>query len=65
MNKALEILIGLILVIGAILVAYLTLPLEFWDFGHAAWIVLKGGVIWAVFGIGLLLLLLGISDLRN
>jgi len=37
----------------------------FWDFGTAAWEVLKGGLIWFVIMIGLLFLMLGISDLKN
>jgi len=65
MNKWLELLIGLILIIGAVLVVFLTLPYGFWDFGHAAWEFLKGGVVWFVIMIGLLFLMLGISDLRE
>ena len=65
MNKWAEILIGLILVIIAVLIGFLTLPYDFWDFGHAAWEFLKGGIIWFVIMIGLLFLMLGISDLRE
>jgi len=42
-----------------------TLGLGFWDFGTAAWEVLKGGVVWFVIMIGLLFLMLGISDLKE
>ncbi|MBS3066835.1 hypothetical protein J4205_03340 [Candidatus Pacearchaeota archaeon] len=71
MNKWAEILIGLILVIGMILIAWYShvqswtfLGLS-WDFGSAAWVTIKGAVIWGVFFLGLLFLLLGISDLKN
>lgn len=65
MNKWIEILIGLALIIVAVLAWTLTLGLGFWDFGNAAWQFLKGGIIWFVIGIGLLFLMLGISDLRE
>jgi hypothetical protein len=61
MNKWLEILVGLILVIAA-LVAWVT---NTWDMGAAALAFLKGGIVWFVIGIGLLFLMLGISDLRE
>ena len=67
MNKWFELFFGLILLIGAILVwafsgQYLG---EFWNFGNAAWIFFKGGLIWMVVMIGLLFILLGISDLKD
>ena len=66
MNKWLEILIGLILIIGAILVwGYSSAWGDFWNFGRPAWEILKGSAVWAVIGIGFLLLLLGISDLKE
>ncbi|OIO41218.1 hypothetical protein COU56_05080 [Candidatus Pacearchaeota archaeon CG10_big_fil_rev_8_21_14_0_10_31_9] len=71
MNKWVEILIGLILVLGTILVGWYshvgswTLFGLSWDFGSAAWLTLKGVVIWGAFFLGLLFLLLGISDLKN
>lgn len=65
MNKWTEIILGLILVIAAILVWAYTLPYDFWNFGTAAWEFLKGGVIWFVIMIGLLFLMLGISDLKD
>ena len=61
MNKWLEILIGLILVVAAIY----TWGMNFAGFGTAALEFLKGGIIWFVIMIGLLLLLLGISDLKE
>jgi hypothetical protein len=61
MNKWLELLLGLILVIAPIVVAFLYLP-SFWT---DAGIVLKGGVFWAIVGLGALFILLGISDLKG
>lgn len=65
MNKWLELIIGVIFVIAGIVAWALTLDLGFWDFGTAAWNFLKGGLVWAVIMIGLLFLMLGISDLRE
>ena len=66
MNKWIELLIGLVLVIGVIVFAWYS-PLfgSFWNFKHAAWELLKGGIFWAVLGIGALLIVLGISDLKE
>ncbi|MEK6871877.1 MAG: hypothetical protein AABX16_03155 [Nanoarchaeota archaeon] len=69
MNKWSEILLGLVLVVAAVLVgayssSWMVGSVSF-DFGSAAWDFLKGGVIWFVIMIGLLFLLLGISDLRE
>lgn len=61
MNKWLELLIGLILVIAPILVAALNYP-GWWS---AAYTVLKGGIFWAIIGLGALFILLGISDLKD
>jgi len=69
MNKWLEILLGLVLILGAILIAYYSQPWVWlgvsWNLWHAAWEFLKGGVVWFVIMIGLLFLMLGISDLRE
>lgn len=71
MNKWLEILLGLILIIGMILIAYYS-SVNVWTIGgkslnfwHAGWEFLKGGIFWFVILIGLLFLMLGISDLRE
>ena len=61
MNKWIELLLGLILVIAAIYVWGTNL----WTMGDAALTVLKGGVVWFVIGIGALFILLGISDLKE
>lgn len=66
MNKWTEILLGLILIIGSVLVWTFSYQWgDFWNFGSAAWEFLKGGAVWFVVMIGLLFLMLGISDLKE
>jgi len=66
MNKWMELLVGLILVVAPIWVWIASAQWgAFWDFGSAAWTVLKGGIIWGVLLIGLLFIMLGISDLKE
>ena len=67
MNKWFELLLGLILVIGSILVWAFAGQYfgDFWEFGNAAWMFFKGGLIWFFIMIGLLFILLGISDLKD
>ncbi len=60
MNKWMEILVGLILIVAVVLAA----------FYYPSWLsdaitVLKGGIMWFVLGIGLLLVMLGISELKG
>lgn len=62
MNKWLELLIGLILIVVPVYVAW---GLNWVGFGTAALEFLKGGVVWFLILIGLLFLLLGISDLKD
>ncbi len=69
MNKWAEILLGLVLVIGVIVAAYYSqnwtlfgVSVNIWN---SAWVFLKGGIFWFVMMIGLLFLMLGISDLRE
>lgn len=61
MNKWLELLAGLILVIIPILLATMVWP-SWWS---ASLDVLKGGLFWAIVGVGALFILLGISDLKG
>jgi hypothetical protein len=61
MNKWLELLTGLVLVILAIL-GWALLP---GGWGQAALTFLKGGIIWLVILVGLLFLMLGLSDLKE
>ena len=65
MNKWVELFLGLVLLIGAILVWYFTLGIGFWDFGTSAWEFFKGGLMWFVIMIGLLFIMLGISDIKE
>ncbi len=60
MNKYLEILLGLILVIAPVWAA-----INFASWGVATIAFLEGGIIIGVVLIGLLFLMLGISDLRG
>lgn len=67
MNKWTELLLGLILVLVPIVIAWYSPQWwgEFWNFRSAAWAVLKGGVFWMIVGVGALFILLGISDLKG
>ncbi|HUS50606.1 MAG TPA: hypothetical protein VMZ91_10605 [Candidatus Paceibacterota bacterium] len=66
MNKWLEIFFGLILLIGVILFSWYSVQWgTFWNFRHAAWEFFKGGLVWIVGLVGLLFIMLGISDLKG
>ena len=67
MNKWSELLIGLILIIGAILVAFYSSQWfgMAWDFWVPAGLFFKGGLFWLVVMVGALFILLGISDLKG
>jgi len=60
MNKWTEIFIGLIFIVAAVL-SYFYTPAWF----ASAITVLKGMIVWFVLGIGLVLLMLGISELKG
>ena len=60
MNKWAEILFGLIFMLAAVLAAFY-LPSWF----DSAISLLKGAILWFVLGIGLILLMLGISELKG
>jgi len=61
MNKWFEILLGLIFLNGAIFVWWT----NFWNLGAGAVMFFKGGLVWFVILIGLVLIMLGISDLKD
>ena len=63
MNKWLELLTGLILLVGAIALVFPGMPMESW--GSSALTVLKGGLTWIVVLSGLVLIILGISEIKN
>ncbi len=71
MNKWTELLVGLVIVVGAILVAWMSSTNSWIFFGKdfnllsSAWIFFKGGLFWFVLMIGALFVLLGISDLKG
>ena len=61
MNKWSELILGLILIAAAVYAWGMNL----WGFGEAALTFLKGGIIWFVIMIALLLIVLGISDIKE
>lgn len=63
MNKGLKIILGLLLIVVPL---YLIMPgmvIESW--GRAAWEFLKGAITLLVILVGLILVVMGISELRN
>jgi hypothetical protein len=71
MNKWTELFLGLIFLVGAIIVAWFSSAYHWSLFGKdfnflsSAWIFLKGGLFWLIAMVGLLLIILGISDMKN
>ena len=65
MNKWMELLVGLILVLVPIVIAFYSQAWGALNFWTAAGEFFKGGLFWFVIMIGVLFLLLGISDLRE
>ncbi len=71
MNKWMEIIIGLILTIGTILIAFISSIYNWVLFGknfnllYSAWVFFKGGIFWLILLIGFLLIVLGINDLKE
>jgi len=65
MNKWVEILLGLILVLVPIVIAFYSQSWGAWNFWSAAGTVFKGGLFWGIIAIGGLFILLGISDLKE
>lgn len=63
MNKALKIIIGLILVIIPLYLIFPGNALASW--GIATWELIKGGLVIIVIITGILLIVLGISDLKD
>jgi hypothetical protein len=71
MNKWTELILGLILLVGAIIISWASSAYSWTIFGknidflHAGWLLLKGGIFWFVIMVALILIVLGINDLRN
>ena len=71
MNKWVELLFGLVITTGTILLAWSSSAYDWTflgknlDFLQAGWIFLKGGIFWLMMMIGILLIVLGINDLRD
>jgi hypothetical protein len=49
--------------VGVIALVFPGMPLESW--GNAALTVLKGGLVWIVALVGLILIILGISEIKG
>ena len=60
MNKWMEIFVGLALVVAPILISFYS---QSWF--NAALDILKGGILLMILGIGLLFVMLGISELKE
>jgi len=71
MNKWTELFLGLVLLIAVILITWASSAYQWmwlgkdFNFLHSAWVFFKGGLFWLVTMVALLLIFLGISDLRN
>ncbi len=63
MNKWLELILGLVLLVGTIALVFPGMPLEPW--GVSALNFLKGALVWIVALIGLVLIILGISEMKD
>ena len=60
MNKWIEILLGLVLLVATICLVFLC-----GSWGQAALTLLKGGIVWILLIAGLILVVLGINDLKE
>jgi len=71
MNKWLELIVGVALLVLVILLAWTSSAYSWTLFGkdlnfwHSAWTFLQGGIFWFAIAISVLLILLGINDLRE
>ncbi len=63
MDKALKIILGLILVVVPLYLVLPGMPLAGW--GAAAWELIKGAITIVVILVGLILIILGISELKD
>ena len=65
MNKWNELLAGVLLIIIPIIVAFYSQTWGAWNFWSAAGVFFRGGLFWFIVMIGVLFVLLGISDLKE
>lgn len=71
MNKWSELLLGLVLLVALIVISWASAAYSWTIWGkdfnllHAGWVFFKGGLFWAVAMIAVLLIILGINDLRD
>lgn len=65
MNKWSELFVGLLFIIVPIVVAFYSQTWGAWNFWTAAGEFFKGGLFWVLVMIGVLFVLLGLSDLRQ
>jgi energy-converting hydrogenase Eha subunit C len=63
MNRWFELILGLILLLGTIALVFPGMPLQSW--GVSALSFLKGGLVWIVALAGLILIILGISEIKE
>lgn len=61
MNKFASVLFGLVLLILGILAWAVWLP----EWGQAALQLLKGGIVWLILFIGLIMVIIGLSEIGN
>jgi hypothetical protein len=65
MNKWAELLVGLILIIIPIIIAFYSQTWGIWNFWAAAGQFFLGGLFWLIVLIGILFILLAISDMKS
>jgi len=71
MNKWLELILGLVLLIGVILIGWASSAYSWawlgkdFNFLHAAWVFFKGGIFWFALMLAFLLIVLGLNDLKE
>jgi hypothetical protein len=58
MNKLVQILIGLILLVLVVSLAVLNI----WSVGTAMWVLLKGGIAWIILMISVILIIAGLTE---
>ncbi|MEM4325898.1 MAG: hypothetical protein QXU40_01190 [Candidatus Pacearchaeota archaeon] len=71
MNKWIEIILGLVILVIGVIIAWASSEYSWTIFGkdlnflHSAWIFLKGGLFWFVIMISIILIIIGINDLKE